>query len=52
MANLPVVIFQFAMSPYERWHHLAWAGAFLITVGILVLSVSARAYLSKRRQVA
>ncbi len=50
MANLPMVIFQFAMSPYEQWHHLAWAGALLITLGILILSVGARAYLSKKRQ--
>lgn len=50
MANLPMVIFQFAMSPYEQWHHLAWAGAFLITAGILTLSVTARAFLSKKRQ--
>ncbi len=42
MANLPVVIFQFAMSPYEDWHHLAWAGALLITVSILVLNIVAR----------
>ncbi len=42
MANLPVVIFQFAMSPYENWQHLAWAGALLITFGILVLNIVAR----------
>lgn len=42
IANLPVVIFQFAMSPYEDWHHLAWAGAFLITFTILVLNILAR----------
>jgi phosphate transport system permease protein len=42
MANLPVVIFQFALSPYKEWQDLAWAGALLITVTILVLSVSAR----------
>ena len=35
MANLPVVIFQFAMSPYEDWHRLAWGGAALITLGVL-----------------
>lgn len=52
MANLPMVIFQFAMSPYEEWHHLAWAGALLITAGILALSVTARAFLSKKRQAA
>lgn len=49
MANLPMVIFQFAMSPYEEWHHLAWAGALLITAGILVVSVAARTYLSRKR---
>jgi len=43
MANLPTVIFQFAMSPYEDWRSLAWAGAFLITVFVLFLSIIARA---------
>ena len=42
MANLPVVIFQFAMSPYEDWKKLAWVGALLITGGVLFLSVLAR----------
>ncbi len=42
MANLPVVIFQFAMSPYEDWHNLAWAGALLITLGVLTLNIVAR----------
>ena len=42
MANLPVVIFQFAMSPYRDWQSLAWGGALLITVVILVLNISAR----------
>jgi phosphate transport system permease protein len=42
LANLPVVIFQFAMSPYESWHHLAWAGALLITFSVLVLNIFAR----------
>ena len=42
MANLPVVIFQFAMSPYENWQHLAWAGVFLITVAVLGLNILAR----------
>lgn len=42
MANLPVVIFQFAMSPYEDWHHLAWAGALLITLAVLGLNIVAR----------
>ena len=42
MANLPVVIFQFAMSPYEDWKQLAWVGALLITASVLVLSILAR----------
>jgi phosphate transport system permease protein len=42
MANLPVVIFQFAMSPYKDWQSLAWAGALLITLFILALSIAAR----------
>lgn len=42
MANLPVVIFQFAMSPYDDWHKLAWAGALLITFSVLVLNILAR----------
>jgi phosphate transport system permease protein len=46
MANLPVVIYQFALSPYPEWHDLAWAGALIITLSILVLSVSARVVLS------
>lgn len=42
LANLPVVIFQFAMSPYSDWHDLAWAGALLITISVLGLNVLAR----------
>ncbi len=42
MANLPVTIFQYAMSPYKDWHHLAWAGALLITLGVLGLNIVAR----------
>jgi len=42
MANLPVVIFQFAMSPYDNWIGLAWAGALLITLTVLVLNIIAR----------
>jgi phosphate transport system permease protein len=42
MANLPVVIFQFAMSPYADWQNLAWAGALLITVSVLTLNIMAR----------
>ena len=42
MANLPVVIFQFAMSPYDNWVRLAWAGALLITMTVLILNILAR----------
>jgi len=44
MANLPVVIFQFAMSPFEEWQHLAWAGSLLITLAVLVLNIMARVF--------
>ena len=43
MSNLPTVIFQFAMSPYQDWHRLAWGGAALITIAVLLLNVVARA---------
>lgn len=46
MANLPVVIFLFALSPYKDWQGLAWAGALIITVTILLLSISARVLLA------
>jgi phosphate transport system permease protein len=49
MANLPVVIFQFAMSPYQEWHALAWAGSLLITLSVLALSIFARVLLRKAR---
>jgi phosphate transport system permease protein len=42
MASLPVTIFKFAMSPYENWRSLAWAGVFIITMGVLVLNIAAR----------
>ena len=42
MASLPVTIFKFAMSPYENWQKLAWAGVFIITIGVLVLNILAR----------
>ena len=42
MANLPVVIFQFALSPYDDWKDLAWGGAFLITLAVLVINILAR----------
>jgi phosphate transport system permease protein len=48
MANLPVVIFQFAMSPYEEWQQLAWAGALLITLTVLVLNIIARTLFRKK----
>jgi phosphate transport system permease protein len=47
--NLPTVIFQFAMSPYEDWQHLAWAAALLITVTILVINIIARVLLRRSR---
>jgi phosphate transport system permease protein len=46
MANLPVMIFQFAMSPYDNWQHLAWAAALLITLAILILNIIARAIIN------
>jgi phosphate transport system permease protein len=49
MPNLPVVIFQFAMSPYDDWHHLAWAGALLITLSVLALNIVVRTVLRPRR---
>lgn len=48
MPNLPVTIFQFAMSPYEGWKHLAWAGALLITAAVLVINVTARIFLRRK----
>jgi phosphate transport system permease protein len=42
MANLPVTIFKFAMSPFKEWQELAWAGVFLITLGVLLLNILAR----------
>ena len=42
MANLPVTIFKFAMSPFTDWQQLAWAGVFLITVGVYALNIAAR----------
>lgn len=47
VANLPVTIFQFALSPYPNWQQLAWAGALLITIAILTLSVAARLLTSR-----
>jgi len=51
MASLPVVIFQFALSPYEDWQQLAWTGALLITIAVLGLSILARALSSKKVQI-
>jgi phosphate transport system permease protein len=48
MPSLPVVIFQFALSPYEDWQRLAWTGALLITVAVLTLSVVARLLVSRK----
>jgi phosphate transport system permease protein len=49
MASLPIVIYQFANSPYDDWHHLAWAGALLITAAVLTLSILARLLESRQR---
>jgi phosphate transport system permease protein len=50
IANLPNVIFQFAMSPYEDWHRLAWAGALLITAAVLILNIVAHSVLRQKQQ--
>ena len=50
MPSLPVVIFQFALSPYEEWQKLAWTGALLITVTVLGLSILARSLTATRKQ--
>jgi phosphate transport system permease protein len=49
IANVPVVIFQYAMSPYEFWHSLAWAGAFVVTMLVLLLGLISRALLLPRK---
>jgi phosphate transport system permease protein len=49
MPSLPVVIFQFALSPYEEWQKLAWTGALLITVTVLALSILARSLTASRK---
>jgi len=49
MANIPVVIFQYAMSPYDAWHTLAWAGAFVMTLFVLALSIISRTILNPRK---
>ena len=48
MASLPVTIFKFAMSPYENWQELAWAGVFLITVAVLGLNILARVLIRQK----
>ena len=48
MASLPVTLFKFAMSPYENWQRLAWAGVFLITLGVLILNIVARTFFRNR----
>lgn len=48
MANLPVVIFQFAMSPYDNWVRLAWGGALLITLAVLLLNILARVFFREK----
>lgn len=50
LSSLPVVIFQFALSPYKDWQALAWTGALIITLAVLILSISARALVSSGRQ--
>ena len=49
MASLPVVIFQFAMSPYQEWQKLAWVGALIITFAVLALSITARVLAGTRK---
>ncbi|MDR3566775.1 MAG: phosphate ABC transporter permease PstA [Syntrophobacteraceae bacterium] len=47
-ANLPMMIFDYAMSPYKDWHHLAWAGALLITLAVLGLNILARSFFKQK----
>jgi len=49
MASLPVVIFQFALSPYKDWQSLAWTGALVITMSVLALSITARVLSTSRK---
>jgi phosphate transport system permease protein len=51
MANLPVVIYQFAMSPYDNWIRLAWAGALLVTLAVLLLNILARVFFREKTSV-
>jgi phosphate transport system permease protein len=48
IANLPVVIYQFALSPYKNWIDLAWGGALLITLTVLILNIIARVFLKEK----
>jgi len=50
LANVPVVIFQYAMSPYDEWHTLAWAGAFVLTAFVLALNILVRVLARKGKQ--
>jgi phosphate transport system permease protein len=50
VSSLPIVIFQFALSPYKDWQSLAWTGALIITLAVLVLSVTARALSGSSKQ--
>ncbi|MGB8577616.1 MAG: phosphate ABC transporter permease PtsA, partial [Pseudolabrys sp.] len=49
IASLPVVIFQFALSPYKDWQRLAWTGALIITLAVLALSIIARVLAAQRK---
>ena len=49
MASLPIAIYQYAGSPFDDWVALAWAGALLITVGVLVLNVASRLFLARTK---
>jgi phosphate transport system permease protein len=50
MANMPVTIFQFALSPYPEWQQLAWTGALIITFSVLVLNVGARLIVARSQK--
>jgi len=49
LASVPGVIFQYAMSPYDSWHSLAWAGAFVVTAFVLLLSLVSRAIILRKK---
>jgi phosphate transport system permease protein len=50
MANLPVVIYSYAMSPYDNWRELAWGGALLITFSVLLLNILSRTLFNQKTQ--